>query len=54
VTPYKIAFIEDDQFADFDMAIDILMFFDIAVCFFSAYLDNEDNIVRNRKVNIIL
>jgi hypothetical protein len=53
VTPYKIAFIDYDDFAYFDMAIDIFMFFDIAVSFLSAYLDNEDNIVKNRKVIII-
>jgi hypothetical protein len=53
VTPYKIAFIDNDDLVELDMASDIIMFLDIAVCFVSAYIDNEDNIVKNRKVSII-
>ena len=51
VIPYKIAFVDIDNFAEIDIMCDILFAFDILINFFSAFMDNEDNLVRNRKVN---
>jgi hypothetical protein len=51
VLPYKIAFIDEES--DFDVVSDsvfnILLAIDMIVCFFSAYIDNEDNIIKNRR-----
>ena len=53
VTPYKIAFIDDNTLEEVDIAIDVLMVIDIIISFFSAYVDSEDNTVKNRKVSNI-
>jgi hypothetical protein len=50
VTPYKIAFIDGTALEEVDMASDVLLFIDIILNFFSAYVDSEDNVVKNRKV----
>lgn len=51
VTPYKIAFIDDNELVEVDIACDIILLLDVLVNFFSAYVDDEDNVVTNRKVN---
>lgn len=49
--PYRMGFNEEESLAYliFDLAIDIVFFIDIFLCFFSAYLDTQGNIVRIRK-----
>ncbi len=51
VLPYRIAFVEDDSGAmtGLDIAFDLIFTIDILLSFFSAYVDNEDNVVKNRK-----
>jgi hypothetical protein len=50
ILPYKIAFVDVDS--DFDHTIDIVfnifLLIDMILCFFSAYTDLEDNVVKNR------
>ena len=54
VLPYRISFVDQDS--DFNINLDIVMdcIFgcDIVFNFFSAYVDNEDNVIKNRKVFI--
>lgn len=51
VTPYKIAFIDDSDSLEYlDIVFDILFFFDVIINFFAAYVDNEDNVIKNRQV----
>lgn len=51
VLPYKIAFSDEDSEADIviDTIITILLSIDIVLNFFSAYVDNDDNVIKNRK-----
>ena len=52
VTPYRIAFILDDNFIAWqiiDYVIDSLFAFDIIVNFFSAYFDYNDNLITSHK-----
>lgn len=52
--PYEIAFIDDDNAmkeSALDIIFNILLGIDIVLNFFSAYLDNEENVVKNRRVN---
>jgi hypothetical protein len=51
VLPYKIAFVDEDSQADLviEILFNVLLAFDMIINFFSAYVDNEDNIVKNRK-----
>lgn len=51
--PYEIAFVDDEtvvQDSLLDIIFNILLAIDIILNFFSAYLDNEENVVKNRKV----
>jgi hypothetical protein len=51
--PYSIAFDDDVLFEEIDIPeiiLNILLFFDIVFCFFSAYTDNEENVIKNRRV----
>jgi hypothetical protein len=51
VTPYKIAFIDDSDSLEYlDIVFDVLFFFDVIINFFAAYVDNEDNVIKNRQV----
>lgn len=55
--PYEIAFIDDDnamQGSAIDIIFNVLLGIDIILNFFSAYLDNEENVVKNRRVNLNL
>lgn len=54
ITPYEIAFLEENLLSEVDIGCDIVLGVDIIINFFSAYVDNEDNIVKNRKVIYIL
>lgn len=52
--PYNIAFDDDTEILE-DLDIQELVFnslltLDIIICFFSAYVDQDENIVKNRKV----
>jgi hypothetical protein len=52
--PYEIAFVDDDNVMDesaLDIIFNVLLGVDIILNFFSAYLDNEENVVKNRRVN---
>ncbi len=55
VLPYRIAFVEVDswQMTMLDIIFDSLFTIDIFLSFFSAYVDNEDNVVKNRKKIVI-
>lgn len=51
VTPYKIAFIDDSDSLEYlDIVFDVLFLFDVIINFFAAYVDNEDNVIKNRQV----
>lgn len=54
VLPYKIAFIEDTSGVEVDICSDVILFCDVILGFFSAYIDNEDNVVKNRKVKYMI
>lgn len=51
VLPYRIAFVDvdDDIMLYLDITFDVLFTIDIFLSFFAAYVDNEDNVVKNRK-----
>jgi CRP-like cAMP-binding protein len=55
VLPYKIAFVDTDIPSDVvvDNIFNAIMVIDIILNFFTAYVDNEDNIIKNRKKVII-
>ncbi len=51
--PFEIAFKDDDltpQDSSLDIIFNVLLGLDIILNFFSAYLDNEENVVKNRRV----
>jgi len=51
--PYQIAFLDDDESfkeTPIDIVFNVLLAIDIVLNFFSAYLDNEENVVKNRRV----
>lgn len=51
--PYEIAFLDDDNAmkeSPLDIVFNVLLGIDIILNFFSAYLDNEENVVKNRRV----
>lgn len=51
--PYEIAFVDSDDSmkeTPMDIAFNVLLAIDIILNFFSAYLDNEENVVKNRRV----
>jgi hypothetical protein len=55
VTPYKIAFIDDSDSLEYlDIIFDLLFAFDVIINFFAAYVDNEDNVIKNRQVRNII
>ena len=54
VIPYKIAFIDEPQLEEVDIASDVFLAIDILINFFSAYIDNEDNLIKDRKVSDII
>lgn len=51
VLPYNIAFEDTESNSEeiIDNVFNAILFVDIIINFFSAYVDNEDNIVKNRK-----
>ena len=49
ITPYDIAFSESNKVSWFEVLIDILLGIDIVLTFFSAYTDDEENLVKNHK-----
>jgi hypothetical protein len=49
VLPYKIAFVDTNEIVWIDVTMDIIFAVDIFINFFSAYIDSEDNVVKNRK-----
>ena len=51
--PYKIAFTDDDSASPLDTFFDIVLFIDMILSFFSAYIDNEENIIKNHKKIVI-
>jgi hypothetical protein len=56
VTPYRVCFIDDDcesVFYYFDFVIDILFLIDLVLNFFSAYIDSDENVIRNHKSIVI-
>ena len=55
ITPFTIAFYDDDP--EWSIIIDYLLymfyFLDILLTFFSAYTDNEENVIRSKKVLVL-
>ena len=49
ITPYEIAFSDNNKVSWFEVLIDILLGIDIVLTFFSAYTDDEENLVKNHK-----
>ena len=49
ITPYEIAFSDNNKISWFEILIDILLGIDIVLTFFSAYTDDEENLVKNHK-----
>ena len=49
ITPYEIAFSDSSKVSWFEVFIDILLGIDIVLTFFSAYTDDEENLVKNHK-----
>lgn len=52
-TPYNIAFIDSDSDEVIEVIIDVIMWIDLFLNFFTAYTDGEENLVKNRKKIII-
>ena len=53
VLPYKIAFNDEDTSSVLDILLDVILFIDIILCFFSAYIDSEENVIKKHKKIII-
>ena len=49
ITPYEIAFSDTSKVSWFEILIDILLAIDIVLTFFSAYTDDEENLVKNHR-----
>ena len=49
ITPYEIAFSDSNKSSWFEILIDIFLAMDIVLTFFSAYTDEEENLVKNHK-----
>ena len=49
ITPYEIAFSDSNKSSWFEILIDIFLAIDIVLTFFSAYTDEEENLVKNHK-----
>ena len=49
ITPYEIAFSDTNKVSWFEILIDILLAIDIVLTFFSAYTDDEENLVKNHR-----
>jgi len=49
ITPYDIAFSDINKVSWFEILIDILLGIDIVLTFFSAYTDDEENLVKNHR-----
>ncbi|MCB0538038.1 MAG: hypothetical protein KDE33_11000 [Bacteroidetes bacterium] len=56
VTPYKVAYFDEDKgvFFYLDIAIDILFVIDIIMSFFVAYFNEHQELIVDRKVNFAL
>jgi hypothetical protein len=54
VIPYKIAFADEPSLEEIDIGCDMCLALDIAINFFSAYVDSEDNLIKDRKVKFLL
>lgn len=53
ITPFTIAFYENDEPFGFTVMDNLLYLFygvDMVLTFFSAYTDNEENVIRSKKV----
>jgi hypothetical protein len=53
ILPYKIAFVDDDSGGVLDTVFDICLLTDLVLSFFSAYIDDEENIIKNHRMIII-
>ena len=49
ITPYEIAFSDSNKSSWFEILIDVFLALDIVLTFFSAYTDDEENLVKNHK-----
>ena len=49
ITPYEIAFHDSNKVKWFDIFMDIVLALDIVLTFFSAYTDDEENLVKNHR-----
>ena len=49
ITPYEIAFSDNNKSNWFEILIDVFLAMDIVLTFFSAYTDEEENLVKNHK-----
>ena len=55
VLPFRVSFIDNDSefYKNLDIFFDCMFGTDLILCFFSAYVDSEDNIIKNRQVSFI-
>ena len=49
ITPYEIAFSDSNKSSWFEILIDVFLALDIVLTFFSAYTDDEENLVKNHQ-----
>ena len=49
IIPYKVAFSEKNEFTTFEMFISISFAIDMILSFFTAYTDNEENLVKQKR-----
>jgi potassium voltage-gated channel Eag-related subfamily H member 8 len=51
ITPYRIAFTEDETlgWTIFDLFVDSIFLIDLVATFFTAYYNNEDDLITDRK-----
>ncbi len=54
VLPFKLAFVDVDTYDQklWDTITDGIFFVDLILSFFSAYYDSDENLIKNRKVNL--
>ena len=55
VLPFRVSFIDEDSdfYKRLDIFFDVVFGVDVVFNFFSAYIDNEDNIIKNRHVGFL-
>ncbi len=49
IIPYNVAFSEENEFTTFEMFISISFAIDMILSFFTAYTDNEENLVKQKR-----